>query len=137
MAEPAATRRAALRTLIASLLGGFAVWRYLSPRSRGAAETLVRVPLAEVPVGGALVLPQHRCAILRTRDEVSAIDLTCTHLGCAVVGTRAGFACPCHGSRFDRRGRVLSGPAPSSLRSLEARLEGGHVRVLREPGARG
>lgn len=129
MAETA--RRTALRALIASLLGGVAVWRYLTPRSRGAAQTLAAVPLADVPVGGALVLPQHRCAVLRTRDGVSAIDLTCTHLGCQVVGTRAGFSCPCHGSRFDSRGRVLSGPAPSSLKPLPAVVEGDTVRVLR------
>jgi ubiquinol-cytochrome c reductase iron-sulfur subunit len=52
----------------------------------------------------------------------------CTHLGCsptyrpdlapADLGPewKGGFFCPCHGSRFDLAGRVLSGsPAPKNL----------------------
>lgn len=52
----------------------------------------------------------------------------CTHLGCsptyrpdlapADLGPdwKGGFFCPCHGSRFDLSGRVLSGsPAPKNL----------------------
>jgi len=29
-----------------------------------------------------------------------------------------GFACPCHGSRFDEDGRVTHGPAAKHLRPL-------------------
>jgi Rieske Fe-S protein len=27
----------------------------------------------------------------------------------------SGFECPCHGSRYDENGRVISGPAPKAL----------------------
>ena len=55
------------------------------------------------------------------RDEVGfyAITSTCTHLGCTVARSKDGFACPCHGSRFDSRGRVIGGPAPRPLPWLE------------------
>jgi isorenieratene synthase len=45
-----------------------------------------------------------------------AISLTCTHQGCTVQPHESGeFHCPCHGAVFDRRGRVLRGPAQRDL----------------------
>jgi len=44
-----------------------------------------------------------------------AISSTCTHLGCIVKRTDHGFDCPCHGSRFARNGKTVSGPAPRPL----------------------
>ena len=39
----------------------------------------------------------------------------CTHLGCTVGVSDTGFACPCHGSRYDQDGNVTGGPAPKAL----------------------
>jgi cytochrome b6-f complex iron-sulfur subunit len=39
----------------------------------------------------------------------------CTHLGCIIARTTTGFECPCHGSCYDTRGEVVSGPAPRKL----------------------
>lgn len=44
-----------------------------------------------------------------------ALSLACTHLGCRVAVAPGGFACPCHGSRFDAAGRPVTGPARSAL----------------------
>lgn len=44
-----------------------------------------------------------------------AISAICTHLGCIVSLGSEGFKCPCHGSRFDTYGRVISGAAPKAL----------------------
>lgn len=51
------------------------------------------------------------------RDEggLYALSAVCTHLGCIVREEGAGFACPCHGSRYDDDGRVVDGPAPRGL----------------------
>ena len=40
------------------------------------------------------------------------------------------ISCPCHGSRFDRRGRVLTGPAERALERLDVELRGEEVVVL-------
>lgn len=48
------------------------------------------------------------------RHECSAI---CTHLGCVVSwnDVESSWDCPCHGSRFDPFGRVITGPAIKGL----------------------
>lgn len=60
------------------------------------------------------------------RDDLGffAISSICSHLGCIVSeeGSAESFTCPCHGSRFDEQGRVLSGPAPRGLAWLEMSL---------------
>ena len=45
------------------------------------------------------------------------LNAVCTHLGC-VVPWNAGadkFICPCHGSQYNKQGKVVRGPAPLSL----------------------
>jgi Rieske Fe-S protein len=91
----------------------------------------VSVPEADVPAEGALVLPQHRLAVVREAGDFFALDLTCTHLGCTVKATEQGFACPCHGSRFGSDGNVVKGPAPRPLRRLSLDRRDGIIRVAR------
>jgi cytochrome b6-f complex iron-sulfur subunit len=135
MAEPARSRRSTVRTLIVSALGAAGLWRFLTPRSgAGSSKAAVSVPEADVPVGGALVLPEHRLALVREGDRFLALDLTCTHLGCTVTATAEGFACPCHGSRFSTAGDVLRGPAPRALRRLQLDRRDGLLRVSRADG---
>ncbi len=60
--------------------------------------------------------------LYREEGGFHAISATCTHLGCIVASTDAGFACPCHGSRFAKDGSVVGGPAPAALPWLEIAL---------------
>jgi glycine/D-amino acid oxidase-like deaminating enzyme/nitrite reductase/ring-hydroxylating ferredoxin subunit len=57
------------------------------------------------------------------RNETGALrfqSAACPHLGCVVSwnNTEKSWDCPCHGSRFDCRGKVLEGPAVSNLREI-------------------
>jgi Rieske Fe-S protein len=70
-------------------------------------------------------------AIVRDGGALMALDLTCTHLGCTVRATEQGFSCPCHGSRFGRRGEVLKGPAPRPLGRLALAERDGIIEVRR------
>lgn len=47
--------------------------------------------------------------------KVRVQTAVCTHLGCTVNAVETGYACPCHGSTYDRYGRNTGGPAPSPL----------------------
>jgi len=57
------------------------------------------------------------------RPEWLVMIGVCTHLGCIPLGQRpadpkgdwGGWFCPCHGSQYDRSGRVRRGPAPRNL----------------------
>jgi len=72
--------------------------------------------------------PSYAHNILRSRRaDVMVLTAVCTHLGCIPelkgagdtnlgVDLRGGFFCACHGSRYDKAGRVLKGsPAPANL----------------------
>ena len=70
--------------------------------------------------------------LVRFRDGgFLAISLKCTHLGCSVrwIEDDQKFVCPCHASQFDRKGNVLSPPAPRALDIYEVYLEDGLIKV--------
>jgi cytochrome b6-f complex iron-sulfur subunit len=47
--------------------------------------------------------------------KVRVQTAVCTHLGCTVNAVETGYACPCHGSTYDRHGLNTGGPAPKPL----------------------
>ncbi len=69
----------------------------------------------DYPPGTRIALDARRVCIVREGSQLAAISTTCTHLGCIVAPSETGFACPCHGSRFDQDGNVTGGPAPRAL----------------------
>src|SRR5215469_8041060 len=69
----------------------------------------------EYPPGTRIAREAERICIVREGNRLAAISTTCTHLGCSVAISDTGFACPCHGSRYDQDGNVTGGPAPKPL----------------------
>ena len=85
--------------------------------------------VAEIAPGEGAVLRRGLKKIAVHRDEQGALharSAICTHLGCVVAWNSAEktWDCPCHGSRFDRLGAVVTGPAISPLGPEEAPSEG-------------
>jgi cytochrome b6-f complex iron-sulfur subunit len=76
-------------------------------------------PPEQFAVGTETAFADQNLVLFRDNEGFYAITSTCTHLGCTVARSKEGFACPCHGSRFDSRGRVKGGPAPRPLPWLE------------------
>jgi cytochrome b6-f complex iron-sulfur subunit len=80
-------------------------------------------PLGDYPVGNEPVrVPGQNLFVQHGQEGFSAMSAVCSHLGCIVAATPEGFACPCHGSRFGRDGKVTQGPAPSPLSWYEVSL---------------
>jgi cytochrome b6-f complex iron-sulfur subunit len=94
---------------------------------------------AQFAVGAAQKFEEGNFFLYREEAGFHAISATCTHLGCIVASTDAGFACPCHGSRFASDGSVTGGPAPTPLSWLEVSLSpDGQLQVNAEsPVAKG
>lgn len=63
----------------------------------------------------AILLEDKNLFVIKDSDGLYVISAVCTHLGCIVARTDSGYACPCHGSKFDFQGNVVGGPAPRSL----------------------
>lgn len=122
------TRRSFIATLITLPLLLAGLWRFLTPRGV-KKQTILQVAEADIPTGAALVFRQERVAVMREGDSFIALSLICTHLGCTVSVTTEGMVCPCHGSRFDRMGKVLSGPADKSLVRLTVARNGTDLLV--------
>lgn len=73
-----------------------------------------------IPVDGGAVLRDglHKIAVYRdTNGGLHRCSAVCPHLSCIVAWnpSQKTWDCPCHGSRFDRFGTVLNGPATSDL----------------------
>lgn len=119
-------RRAAALTAMGVLAPGCA--SVVAARVR-PVDGRVRLDLAEHPglsgPGGFLRLQPEgfstQVYVLSTDEGYVAVSPICTHLGCTVEIQGARLECPCHGSTYDRGGRVLRGPAERPLRSFPVR----------------
>ena len=62
-------------------------------------------------------LQDQQVYIVRTEKGMWALSAVCTHLGCLTQWKPESdqIACPCHGSKFNREGGKIEGPAPKPL----------------------
>ena len=129
---------------LSALLGAFA----LKPAAAASRDRWIRAGAVSdlephVPMVKVLVVPRvdgwYRARAPQTvflvwdgGKQVRAVSATCTHLGCQVhwegKGTR--FRCPCHGGVYDATGKVLAGPPPRPLDTLEARIDPADDTIL-------
>lgn len=69
--------------------------------------------------GGVIRLEGETVGAWREADgRLCVVDLRCPHMGCRLEWNphEKSWDCPCHGSRFDRYGRLLDGPAQKEAR---------------------
>lgn len=79
----------------------------------------------EISPGEGAVIRRGIAKLAVYRDERGTLherSAVCPHLGCVVRWNRLekGWDCPCHGSKFDRYGRVINGPANRDLEKRSA-----------------
>lgn len=98
----------------------------------GAGPAEATVPLADVPVGQAVVVSAlgARFVVAQpTAGEVVAFSASCTHAGTTVEAVGGlELRCPNHGSQFDAGdGSVSTGPATTALPAVDAVVDGDSI----------
>lgn len=92
--------------------------------SSGWLKRLFYVPSSQVSQlqkgEGAIVnLNGKKAGVYRDEDgQIYAVSVKCPHLGCQLEWNpnERSWDCPCHGSRFDYKGKLLSSPACTDCR---------------------
>lgn len=75
--------------------------------------------------GSVTFVAERKIFVIRGDDGAfRALTATCPHLRCVVrwAADRSVYECPCHGSEFSPRGKVVAGPSPTSLEWYELTL---------------
>ena len=104
-------------------LGVAGIWKYLS--YQGEPPQKIDYDLGDpgnyLP-GTRTIIPDANAILINESGKFKAISLVCPHLGCLLESGRnsgeSGFACPCHGSRFDANGNLSHGPAAHPMTTL-------------------
>jgi cytochrome b6-f complex iron-sulfur subunit len=80
-----------------------------------------------------------RSWISNTPTGVLALYILCVHLGCLYgwQPVTSRFECPCHGSKYQKDGTYIEGPAPRSLDRFVIRFVDANGTVLAETNAKG
>jgi len=68
--------------------------------------------------GAVVDVGNKKVAVYKDEEgNVHKFNPICTHLGCLVQwnGEEGTWDCPCHGSRFTKGGKLISGPAKEPL----------------------
>ena len=68
--------------------------------------------------GGIVEIENRKIGIYKTeKGEVFAVNPKCTHLGCLLMWNQIEktWDCPCHGSRFDYKGKNICDPSYDDL----------------------
>ncbi len=109
-----------------TLLGRGALWatagatviallRYLSFTETIPPQVFVLNEPSAYPLDSTTAVADGRAFVKHDERGLYAINASCTHLGCLVKQSAAGFDCPCHGSRYTANGAVTNGPATQPL----------------------
>jgi cytochrome b6-f complex iron-sulfur subunit len=114
--------------------GGVPSLPVLNSTISGSAFTLTidaNSPLNTVGNAALVQASGRQFLVARTaQDTFVALTATCTHEACTVTGFSAGtYVCPCHGSRYNTAGAVLSGPAPRNHAQFASAFANGVLTV--------
>ncbi len=115
------TRRKFLKKLsltfavIAGSMVGISLLRQVFPRLSESARNVKIGRPSDFPLGTYTYLPDCQLFIYRDHTGIKVVSAVCTHLGCILEKSEEGFQCPCHGSCFNKEGKVLSGAASKDL----------------------
>ena len=113
--------------------GGTSILPTLNGQFANSSVQVTTTGSALANVDSAAVIQSIAGVFLVARTSATtftAIDAVCTHEGCTITGADGTtYVCPCHGSRYNRNGQVLAGPAKASLRQFATTFTDGVVTI--------
>jgi Rieske Fe-S protein len=130
-----------LSASVTAMLAGCAslVTRTVTPVNGTLRLALAHYPELTESEGSLKVVPDGAAEAIYVlalgEGQYAALSPICTHLGCTVEIQDTRLVCPCHGSTYDRQGRVQQGPAERALARYRSELTADGVLVI-ELGAR-
>lgn len=70
--------------------------------------------------------------VRKSETDFNVYNPRCTHLGCAYnwEPDKKQFHSPCHNGVFDINGKVMGGPPPRSLDTMEYKIEGNQLSCV-------
>lgn len=112
-----------------AVLGLGTLLRFMSFQSEQSPPSQYDLGVASAyPPGSRTPVAKAQAIIIHSEQGFSALSLVCPHLGCTVNVNKDGFACPCHGSRFQLDGSLRNGPAARPLTALQVEVNtDGHL----------
>ncbi len=130
--------------VVGGWLNGFLSFFYPQPGKTGAfGGTITAGAVEELKVGDVKALPDGKFYVTRVPEGFIALWWKCPHLGCTVpwkeneetlppdeaFAQKGEFHCPCHGSRYNRYGQIIFGPAPRPMDRFPVTIDGGKIKV--------
>ena len=121
--------------IVAAMGTGLFSYEYFSPNVLFEASPIIKAGKPDqFPPNTVTLDPQSGIYLVNGAKGFYALGAICTHLGCLTAWKPELdlIACPCHGSRFNRDGVKVAGPAPQPLPWLKVWLsEDGYLMVDR------
>jgi Rieske Fe-S protein len=114
--------RAAMAAHAWSYVTENADYPYYLVRDRVAGPHTRRLRAIKRNDGDVVSVDGTEAAVFRdSHGKLTTLSPICTHMGCRVRwnGVDKTWECPCHGSRFQPTGEVLSGPAERPLEAID------------------
>ncbi len=107
--------------MVAAAGTGIFAYQFLSPNVLYEPSPIVNAGKPDrYPPDSVTLDPETAIYVVRGPEGYYALSAICTHLGCltAFKSELGIIACPCHGSKFNRDGVKVAGPAPKPLPRL-------------------
>ncbi|MGE5322165.1 MAG: ubiquinol-cytochrome c reductase iron-sulfur subunit [Actinomycetota bacterium] len=127
--------------IVAAMGTGLFTYEYFSPNVLFEPSPIIKAGKPDqFPPGTVTLDPKTRIYLINGPKGFYALSAICTHLGCLTAWKPELnlIACPCHGSRFNRDGVKVAGPAPKPLPWLKIWLsEDGYLMVDRSTHLKG
>ncbi|HEY3669364.1 MAG TPA: ubiquinol-cytochrome c reductase iron-sulfur subunit [Acidimicrobiia bacterium] len=101
------------------------------PFYNATAKTYI-VAYPKADLGNAKKVSAYTPPILAGMEQgFVALYQKCVHLGCRVPWCQSSqwFECPCHGSKYNKVGEKVGGPAPRGLDRFVLEISGGNIVV--------